>query len=133
TTFIMEEYGIPGSSFSTPAGNNHHDYVNKKSSTSSTFIINKTNTNVEDTAIINRAKEFMKEFRNPSNLISFKYLVEDLEVKPSASFLELLVDALLLLSDASLFKCYTRNTIPHLELHLRTWIATLEVVFYSPA
>ncbi|CAG8557101.1 165_t:CDS:2, partial [Cetraspora pellucida] len=105
----MDEYGIPGSSFSTPAGNNYHDYVNKKSSTSSAFIINNMNTNVED-----------------------QYLVEDLEIEPSASLLELLVDALLLLSDASLFKCYTRNTIPHLELHLRTWIATLEVVFYSP-
>ncbi|CAG8809545.1 16516_t:CDS:2, partial [Cetraspora pellucida] len=129
---IMEEYGIPGSNSSTSIGHNHYSYVNKNSSTSSTFIINKKNTKVEDQAIINRVKEFMKDFRNPSNLISFKYLVEDLEVEPSASLLELLVDALLLLSDASLFKCYTRNTIPHLELHLRTWIATLEVVFYSP-
>ncbi|CAG8824093.1 13362_t:CDS:2, partial [Cetraspora pellucida] len=94
---IMEEYGIPGSSSSTPAGHNHYGYVNKNSSTSSTFIINKTNTKVEDQTIIDHAKEFMKDFKNPSNLISFKYLVEDLEVEPSASLLELLVDALLLL------------------------------------
>ncbi|CAG8532838.1 30657_t:CDS:2, partial [Racocetra persica] len=107
---MKEKYGIPDSSSSTSAGHNHLTFT------------------------IDRAKELMKDLGDPSNLISFKYLVEDLEMEPSAPLLKLLVDALLLLSDASLFdvKCYTRNTIPHLELHLRTWVATLEVVFYSP-
>ncbi|CAG8488992.1 799_t:CDS:2, partial [Racocetra persica] len=44
---------------------------------------------------------------------------------------ELLVDALLLLSNSSSFECSIGNTIPHLELHLRTWITVLETVFYS--
>ncbi|CAG8606576.1 1819_t:CDS:2, partial [Racocetra fulgida] len=115
---MEEKYGIPGSSSST------------NPLTSSTFTIKK-NTIEDHKAII---EELMKDLGDPSNLISFKYLVEDLEIEPSAPLLKLLVDALLLLSDFSLFdvKCYTRNTIPHLELHLRTWVATLEVVFYSP-
>ncbi|CAG8831630.1 45515_t:CDS:2, partial [Gigaspora margarita] len=87
---MEEEYGIPGSSFST---------VRVKSSTS---------TKIGD----------------------HKPIID----QPSTPLLELLVDSLLLLSDTSLFnvKCHTRNTIPRLELHLRTLVATLEIVFHSP-
>ncbi|CAG8611321.1 95_t:CDS:2 [Dentiscutata erythropus] len=120
--------GIPGSNFSTSVRYKHFNKFNMESSTSA---FTKTG---DHKVIIDRAKEFMNNFRDPLNLIRFKYLVENLEIEPSAPLLELLVDALLLLSDASLFnvKCYTRNTIPHLELHLRTLVATLEIVFYSP-
>ncbi|CAG8756170.1 8697_t:CDS:2 [Gigaspora margarita] len=123
---MEEKYEIPGSSFSTSVRYDHCDNFNKKSSTSTKIGDHK--------AIIDRAKEFMKDFRDPLNLISFKYLVEDLEIEPPTPLLELLVYALLLLSDASLFnvKCHTRNTIPRLELHLRTLVVTLEIVFYSP-
>ncbi|CAG8753160.1 16425_t:CDS:1, partial [Racocetra fulgida] len=89
----------------------------------------KRNAKIEDQeAIIDRAKDFMKDFSEPSNLIGFKLLIEDPDVKFPA---ELLVDALLLLSNSSSFECSIGNTIPHLELHLRTWVAVLETVFYS--
>ncbi|CAG8620941.1 63_t:CDS:2, partial [Scutellospora calospora] len=111
---MEEEYGIPSSS-STSASSN------------------KINLKIEDDkAVIDRVKEFMKDFKEPSNLYGFKHLIEDLEIKPSAKLLELFVDALLLLSDSSSFKCYTIDTIPRLELHLRTWVEVLELVFYSP-
>ncbi|CAG8764422.1 7556_t:CDS:2, partial [Ambispora leptoticha] len=97
---MEEEYGNPGSSSSTSAGHNQCDYVDKSLSTNSAFIINKNITKTEEghKANIDRAKELMKDLRDPSNLISFKYLVEDLEIEPSsAPLLKLLVDALLLL------------------------------------
>ncbi|CAG8643208.1 11237_t:CDS:2, partial [Gigaspora rosea] len=108
---MEEEYGIPGSNFQPY---NHCENFNKKSSTFTKIGDHK--------AIIDRAKEFMKDF------------IEDLEIELSTPLLELLVDALLLLSDVSLFnvKCHTINTIPRLKLHLRALVVTLEIVVYSP-
>ncbi|CAG8751626.1 27198_t:CDS:2, partial [Gigaspora margarita] len=103
----------------------------EESSNNSIFTTNnENNAKIEDqNAIIDRAKEFMKDFSEPSNLIGFKLLVEDPEVKFPAN---LLIDALLLLGNTSSFDCNISNTIPHLELRLRTWVAVLESVFYSP-
>ncbi|CAG8516701.1 25293_t:CDS:2, partial [Gigaspora rosea] len=119
---LMEEsYGIPSPNFS----------IVRESSNNSIFTINnENNAKIEDqNAIIDRAKEFMKDFSKPSNLIGFKLLVEDPEIKFPAN---LLIDALLLLGNTSSFDCSISNTIPHLELRLRTWVAVLESVFYSP-
>ncbi|CAG8455302.1 217_t:CDS:2, partial [Scutellospora calospora] len=115
-----ESYGIPSSNFS-----------NERPSNNSSFAIHsKSNIIIDDQrAIIDYAKRFMKNFNEPSNLIGFKLLVEDPEIKFPT---KLLVDALLLLSDSSSFECYIGNTIPHLELRLRTWFAVLEKVVYSP-
>ncbi|CAG8477797.1 5846_t:CDS:2 [Scutellospora calospora] len=79
-------------------------------------------------AAINLAQDFMKDFSEPSNLFGFKILVEDLRLKFSA---KLLINALKLLSDVSLFDYYTEDIISHFELHLRTWVATLEKVVCS--
>ncbi|CAG8716549.1 2300_t:CDS:2, partial [Gigaspora margarita] len=77
---------------------------------------------------INHAKDLMKDFSDPSNLFGFKLLVEDFKLKlPS----KLLINALKLLSDVSLFDYYTEDIISHFELHLRTWVATLERVVCS--
>ncbi|CAG8844122.1 11187_t:CDS:2, partial [Racocetra persica] len=66
---MEEKYGIPGSSSSTSAGHNHCDYDNNNPLTSSTFTIKKK-TKIEDhKAIIDRAKELMKDLGDPSNLI----------------------------------------------------------------
>ncbi|CAG8494918.1 3206_t:CDS:2, partial [Gigaspora rosea] len=79
-------------------------------------------------ATINHAKDLMKDFSDPSNLFGFKLLVEDFRIKlPS----KLLINALKLLSDVSLFDYYTEDIISHFELHLRTWVATLERVVCS--
>ncbi|CAG8584288.1 1739_t:CDS:1, partial [Scutellospora calospora] len=71
----------------------------------------------------NQAEEFMEDFDNPSNLIRFKKLVEDFEIKLPE---RILIKALKLLGDASYFEYHSENIIPHLEIHLRTWMATLE-------
>ncbi|CAG8753730.1 5439_t:CDS:2 [Gigaspora margarita] len=77
---------------------------------------------------VSQAEEFMKDFSNPSNLIKFKQLVEDSEIKLPE---RILIQALELLSDASSFKYHSENTILYLEIQLRTWMATLERVCYS--
>ncbi|CAG8589304.1 18112_t:CDS:2, partial [Dentiscutata erythropus] len=118
---LMEEsYEIPSSSFSTEEYSNNSTFTTHSES----------NAKIEDqNAIIDRAKELMKDFSEPSNLIGFKLLVEDPEVKFPA---DLLIDALLLLGNASSFECSIGNTIPHLELRLRTWTTVLETAFYYP-
>ncbi|CAG8788624.1 31117_t:CDS:1, partial [Racocetra persica] len=77
---------------------------------------------------ISRANDLMKDFSEPSNLFGFKLLVEDPTLKFPA---KLLINALKLLSDISLFDYYTEDIIAHFELHLRTWVTTLEKVIYS--
>ncbi|CAG8527906.1 976_t:CDS:2, partial [Racocetra fulgida] len=77
---------------------------------------------------ISRANDLMKDFSEPSNLFGFKLLVEDPTLKFPA---KLLINALKLLSDISLFDYYTEDIIAHFELHLRTWVATLEKVIFS--
>ncbi|CAG8577299.1 22375_t:CDS:2 [Dentiscutata erythropus] len=82
----------------------------------------------ETKAAVIQAKDLMKDFSDPSNLYGFKLLVEDLRLKlPS----KILINALKLLSDVSLFDYYTEDIISHFELHLRTWVATLERVVCS--
>ncbi|CAG8728997.1 1380_t:CDS:2, partial [Gigaspora margarita] len=88
----------------------------------------KLNINYLESSPVSQAEEFMKDFSNPSNLIKFKQLIEDSEIKLPE---RILIQALELLSDASSFKYHSENTIIHLEIQLRTWMATLERVCYS--
>ncbi|CAG8609110.1 7751_t:CDS:2 [Gigaspora rosea] len=83
----------------------------------------KLNVDYLETGPFSQAEEFMKDFSNPSNLIKFKQLVEDSEIKLPE---RILIQALELLSDASSFKYHSENTIIHLEIQLRTWMVTLE-------
>ncbi|RIB27707.1 hypothetical protein C2G38_2159884 [Gigaspora rosea] len=78
---------------------------------------------------INHAEEFIKDFSTLDNLIGFKQLVEDFEVELPE---EILIKALKLLGDASSFEYQSEKTMIRLEVHLRTWMATLERVYYSP-
>ncbi|CAG8443470.1 11293_t:CDS:2 [Dentiscutata erythropus] len=78
---------------------------------------------------INQAEEFMKDFCKLANLVEFKQLVEDFEIKLPE---DVLVKALELLSDISFFKYHSKSTIIRFEVHLRTWMTTLERLYYSP-
>ncbi|CAG8814349.1 19029_t:CDS:2 [Gigaspora margarita] len=78
---------------------------------------------------IDQAEEFIKDLGKLDNLIGFKQLVEDFEIDLPE---EILIKALKLLSDASFFEYHPENTMIRLKVHLRTWIATLERVYYSP-
>ncbi|CAG8658091.1 32892_t:CDS:2, partial [Gigaspora margarita] len=78
---------------------------------------------------ISHAEEFIKDFNKLDNLIGFKKLVEDFEVELPE---EILIKALKLLGDASSFEYQSKKTLIRLEVHLRTWMATLERVYYSP-
>ncbi|CAG8821851.1 37498_t:CDS:1, partial [Gigaspora margarita] len=75
------------------------------------------------------AEEFIKDFCKLDNLIGFKQLVEDFEVELPE---EILIKALKLLGDASSFEYQSEKTMIRLEVHLQTWMATLERVYYSP-
>ncbi|CAG8466149.1 14109_t:CDS:2 [Gigaspora rosea] len=81
------------------------------------------------TDLISQADEFIKDFSKLDNLIGFKQLVEDFEIELPE---EILIKALKLLSDASSFEYYSGNIMIRFETHIRTWMATLERVYYSP-
>ncbi|CAG8537908.1 13333_t:CDS:2 [Gigaspora rosea] len=91
--------------------------------------IAKLDTKNSKSIAINHAEEFIKDFSKLDNLIGFKQLVEDFEVELPE---EILIKALKLLGDASSFEYQSEKTISRLEVHLRTWMATLERVYYSP-
>ncbi|CAG8801194.1 17705_t:CDS:1, partial [Dentiscutata erythropus] len=78
---------------------------------------------------INQAEELIKDFSKLDNLIGFKQLVEDFEIELPE---EILIKALKLLSDASSFEIHSEKTMICLEIHLRTWTAALERLYYSP-
>ncbi|RIB27294.1 hypothetical protein C2G38_2160889 [Gigaspora rosea] len=84
---------------------------------------------IKDLKTNNQVEEFTKDFSKLDNLIEFKQLVEDFEIKLTE---DILINALESLSDASSFKCQSESTMVRLEVHLRTWMATLERVYYSP-
>ncbi|RIB30050.1 hypothetical protein C2G38_2238525 [Gigaspora rosea] len=78
---------------------------------------------------IDQAEEFIRDLGKLDNLIGFKQLVEDFEIDLPE---EILIKALKLLSEASSFEYHSENTMIRLEVHLRTWISTLERVYYFP-
>ncbi|CAG8668323.1 14037_t:CDS:2, partial [Dentiscutata erythropus] len=98
------------------------------------FFFNHDNTfrisikDLESTSI-NQAREFIKDFSELDNLIRFKQLVENLEIELPK---ELLIKSFKLLSDASAFEYHSENIMIRLEIHLQTWMATLERVYYYP-
>ncbi|CAG8636291.1 15777_t:CDS:2, partial [Gigaspora margarita] len=80
-------------------------------------------------ASINQAEEFMKDFSKLTNLDGFKQLIEDFEKELTE---DILIKALELLSDISFFKYHSKETMIRLEVHLRTWMVTLERLCYLP-
>ncbi|CAG8714243.1 6874_t:CDS:2, partial [Dentiscutata erythropus] len=82
-----------------------------------------------ESTYINQAKEFIKDFSELDNLVRFKQLVENFEIELPE---DILIKAVKLLSDALSFEYHSENTMIRLEVHLQTWIATLERVYYSP-
>ncbi|CAG8726065.1 12754_t:CDS:2, partial [Gigaspora rosea] len=77
---------------------------------------------------IDQTEEFIKDLNKLDNLIGFKQLVGDFEIELPE---EILIKTLKLLSDASSFEFYSEITMIRLEAHLRTWMLTLERVYYS--
>jgi tetratricopeptide (TPR) repeat protein len=77
-----------------------------------------------------KAITLIKKLDETKSLYTLKLLFEDLKNEFSS---QVLIDSLVALADPTPFNLYfTRETITKLELHLRTWIAVLERVCFSP-
>ena len=77
-----------------------------------------------------KAKEFIKELAEPKFLYALKLLLENLQNEFSS---QVLIESLEALIDPTPFdSTYSKESAARLELHLRTWVAVLERICFSP-
>jgi tetratricopeptide (TPR) repeat protein len=76
-----------------------------------------------------KVKELIKELTEIKNLFTLKLLFENFENNFSP---QILINSLKALSDPTSFDYYSKESIIKLELHLRTLVAVLERICFSP-
>jgi hypothetical protein len=77
-----------------------------------------------------KVQELMKELTKTKNLYTLKLLFENLQNEFSS---QTLINSLKALANPTLFNYYSKENIIRLELHLRTWVAVLEQIHFSPS
>jgi hypothetical protein len=77
-----------------------------------------------------KVQELMKELTKTKNLYTLKLLFENLQNKFSS---QTLINSLKALANPALFDYYSKENLTRLELHLRTWVAVLEQIHFSPS
>ncbi|RIA87515.1 hypothetical protein C1645_740073 [Glomus cerebriforme] len=77
----------------------------------------------------NKVKELIKDLTETKSLYALKLLFENFQCKFSS---QVLINSLKALANPTLFDYYSKENIARLELHLRTLVAVLEQICFSP-
>ena len=75
-----------------------------------------------------KVEELLKNLTRPKYLFALKLLFENLQNEFSS---QVLINSLEALANTP-FKHYSKESVARLELHLRTWVAVLERICFSP-
>jgi tetratricopeptide (TPR) repeat protein len=76
-----------------------------------------------------KVEELLKNLTKPNHLYALKLLFENLQNEFSP---QSLINSLEALIDPTSFNYYSKESVARLELHLRTWVAVLERICFSP-
>ena len=77
-----------------------------------------------------KVEELLKYLTKPKYLYALRILFENLQNEFSS---QVLTDSLIALANSTPFNHHSKENAARLELHLRTWVAVLERICFSPS